>query len=174
MYQAQLESERFILRPFRHTDEEGLFALDSDPEVMKYLGGVQVQHREDIRNQIQHVHNQYAEYGIGRLVITDKKTGDFIGWAGLRYERDIRPDQPYYDVGYRILRKYWGQGIATETARESIRHGLEDLGLSALHACADVNHVVSNHVLQKVGMQWVEQFVYDEIQHNWYVISNAV
>ena len=36
----QLETNRLIMRPFEERDAEGLFLLDSNPEVMKYVGGV--------------------------------------------------------------------------------------------------------------------------------------
>ncbi len=101
----------------------------------------------------------------------DKKTGDFVGWSGLKYEKEVRQEFNYYDLGYRLRRKYWGQGIATETSQEALKYGFEKLGVKEIGAAANVEHVVSNHILQKVGLQWKETFDFEGIAHNWYILT---
>ncbi|TNE54711.1 MAG: N-acetyltransferase [Bacteroidetes bacterium] len=167
----ELETDRFYLRKFLEEDATDLFELDSDPEVHRFLGNNPVTSIEQCQKVIQMVQKQYEDFGIGRWAVIDKETGEHLGWSGLKYERELR-DFPYYDLGYRLKRKHWGKGIATETAKAALRYGFETMGLEKIHAAADVEHQVSNHVLQKVGMKWVEQFDYDG-PCNWYELRSS-
>ncbi|MFK8057983.1 MAG: GNAT family N-acetyltransferase [Saprospiraceae bacterium] len=168
-----VETERLILRDLEDYDVQGIFDLDSDPDVHEFLGKKPIQTLEEASKVISYVRNQYAENGIGRWAIIDKKTNDFIGWTGLKYETGLRDGFNYYDLGYRLRKKYWGQGIATETSLESLKYGFETLKLKEIGAAADVNHAASNRVLQKVGLRLVETFDLEGEPHNWYRITKA-
>lgn len=117
-----IETKRFLLRDFEEYDANGLFELDSDPDVLKYLGGNPLTDITQVFPMITAVRNQYNRNGIGRWIVEDKNTGEFIGWCGLKLEAQFR-DFPYYDIGYRFLKKHWGKGIATETAQACLDYG---------------------------------------------------
>lgn len=165
-----LYTERFVLRPFQDNDEEGLFKLDSDPEVHRYLGNRPLTDRNQVKPILEGIIKQYREYGIGRWAIIDQHSGDFIGWSGLKYETHIRPFS-YYDLGYRIMHKYWGRGIATETAQAALIFGFEQLKLQEIHAAANVDNIASNRVLKKLGFKLVDTFTFDHALHHWYSLS---
>ena len=167
----EIETPRFILREIKESDLEGIFALDSNPEVHRYLGKNPVTSRDQVKAVIVKIQQQYQEFGIGRLAIIDKVTEEFIGWTGLKYEQQLRPEMAYYDVGYRIREEFWGQGIATETALASLKFGFEELKLEVINAAADIDHGASNHVLKKVGMKFKEVFQYGGEDVNWYELS---
>ena len=78
---------------------------------------------------------------------------------------------PYYDLGYRILRKHWGRGVATETAHAALNYGWEQLELEEINAAAHVENKASNRVLEKLGLRMVETFKFDDGLHNWYSIT---
>lgn len=168
-----LETTRFLLRDIEHQDLQGMFALDSDPDVHKYLGNQPIQTMEQAKEAIQYIRNQYEQHGIGRWAIEDKKTGDFIGWAGLKYEKEVLQDRDYYDIGYRLRKPYWGQGIASEVSVAALRYGFETLKLAEIGGGAEVEHAVSNHILQKLGLRFVETFYFDNILHHFYSITKA-
>lgn len=83
------ETERLILREILPSDIDGMFELDSDPEVHKYLGNKPVTTREQISDAINFIRQQYIDNGIGRWAIIDKKTNDFIGWTGLKFVTEL-------------------------------------------------------------------------------------
>ena len=89
-----LETERLILRELLPTDVVGMFELDSDPEVHKYLGNNPVRTIEETREIIKIICQQYLDNGIGRWAAIEKTSGEFIGWSGLKfireYENNIR------------------------------------------------------------------------------------
>jgi len=164
----EIETPRFILREIQESDLEGMFALDSNPEVHRYLGKNPVTSRDQVKAVIENIQKQYKDFGIGRLAIIDKVTQEFIGWTGLKYERQLRPEMAYYDVGYRIREEFWGQGIATETALASLDFGFNALKLEVINAAADIDHGASNHILKKLGMKFKEVFQYEGDDVNWY------
>lgn len=166
------ETERLILREIIPSDIDGMFELDSDPEVHKYLGNKPVTEREQISNVINFIRQQYTDNGIGRWAIIDKKTNHFIGWTGLKFVTDLTNNHKnYYDLGYRLIKKYWGQGIAIETAIASLNFAFEQLKAGEVYAMADCENDGSNKILKKVGLNFIERFDLDGIEHNWYKID---
>lgn len=166
------ETDRFILREILPTDVEGLFELDSDPEVHRYLGNKPVTDKEQIADVIKFIRKQYTENGIGRWAIINKETNAFIGWTGLKFVTDlVNHHRNYYDLGYRLIRKYWGQGIATETARVSLDYAFSVLKVEEVFAAANCENIASNTILQKIGLNLIETFYYENIQCNWYKID---
>src|SRR5690606_24565220 len=128
------ETERFILREILPTDVDKLFELDSDPEVHRYLGNSPVTGKDQIIDVINFIRQQYVDNGIGRWAIIDKKTNDFIGWTGLKFVTDLTNNHKnYYDLGYRLIKKYWGQGIATETALASLNYAFDKLNADEVY-----------------------------------------
>ncbi len=109
-----VKTRRLILREIIEDDLIGLYELDSDPEVHRYLGNNPVQNIDQSKEIIKFIHQLYEETGIGRWAIIDRETKEFIGWSGLKYEKSLRKKFNYYDLGYRLRRKYWGKGIATK------------------------------------------------------------
>ena len=79
-----LETERLILRELLETDLEGMFELDSNATVHKYLGNNPITTREQAAENIRYIREQYDKLGIGRFAAIEKSSGDFIGWSGLK------------------------------------------------------------------------------------------
>ncbi len=165
-------TERIILRELTPEDEQGIYELDSDPEVHAYLGNNPITTVEEAQKIIQFIRNQYLENGVGRLAIIDKKTAEFIGWAGLKLIKEVINNQlNYYDLGYRLLRKHWGKGYATAAAEASLLYGFNTLALKEIHAMADSKNSASANVLKKAGLEYIETFMYKGVKHDWYRIK---
>ena len=170
----EVETPRLLLRPIQNTDAKGIFELDSDPEVHRYLGNRPIQSMKEAEGIVAYIQEQYETYGFGRWAVIDKATNEFAGWSGLKYETKVRKDMDYNDLGYRLKRSFWGLGIATETALEALKFGFQTLGLDEIYAGADVNNIGSNKVLQKVGLKHLETFEYDGSPHHWYMIDRTM
>jgi|SRR5690554_419840 len=169
-----VETERLILREILPKDVDGLFELDSDPEVHRYLGNKPLTDKDQIVDVINFIRQQYIDNGIGRWAIIDKKTNDFIGWTGLKFVTDLTNNHKnYYDLGYRLIKRYWGQGIATETAIASLQYAFDKLDASEVYAMADCENDGSNKILNKIGLTFIETFDLDGIKHNWYKIDKT-
>ena len=168
-----LETERCILRELEINDLEGMYQLDSDPVVHQYLGNKPVENRDAARAIIESVQKQYTKFGLGRWAIIDKKSNDFVGWCGLKYEQKLRVEFNYYDLGYRLRHKYWGIGIGKETALASLNYGFEKLNLEEICAAAHPDNIASNKILQRIGLIARDPFEYDGNLIHWYRLSRS-
>ncbi|TDS17510.1 GNAT family N-acetyltransferase [Sphingobacterium paludis] len=167
-----VETERLILREILPADIDGMFELDADPAVHHYLGNNPVKSIEQIPAIIEFIRKQYVDYGIGRWAVIDKRTNDFLGWAGLKYITEEQNGHiRYYDLGYRFIKRYWGKGFATEAAIATLDYGFNTLGLKEIVAIADCQNKGSNNVLRKVGFTFTNVFEIDGVPHNWYALA---
>lgn len=97
-----------------------------------------------------------------------------MGWSGLKCVTERSNNhQDYYDLGYRRIPKFWGKGIATETAVASLAFAFYQLKADSVYAVASGANAGSNQVLRKAGMQFVETFYYEDILCNGYKPERA-
>ena len=151
------------LRRLLTTDAQELEALDADPEVMRHLGGVRASAGLDaVRARIEVLVRRYDEFpGFGLWVCRTLGDDAFVGWFMLRpsrlalYGEDGRLGDPVSctELGYRLARRHWGQGYATEMGRALLDHGFEQLGLVEVSATVLRDNGASIRVLEKVGMR---------------------
>lgn len=168
-----IETERLFIREILPTDVDGLFELDSNPEVHRYLRNEPITSKEQAAKAIAFIRQQYVDNGIGRWAMIDKKTNEFIGWTGFKWITEpINNHVNYHDIGYRLIQRYWGKGLATEAAIACMHYGFESLKLNEVHSFADAENTASNHILSKIGLKFIETFEYEGIAHNWYEIRS--
>lgn len=166
------ETERLILREIVPSDKEGMFELDADPEVHRYLGNQPVKDMEQVTEIIKYIRRQYVDYGIGRWAIVEKETNSFIGWSGLKFNTEpINNRVNYYDVGYRLIKRYWGKGFAAESAKPALDYGFEKIKLTEIIGIADVRNTASRKVLEKIGLHYTGKFDLEGDQHDWLRIT---
>lgn len=149
-----------MYRELQSSDDEAMFALDSDPEVHRYLGNNPLTNIEQSREYIKIVQEQYRTNGIARMAVILKETNEFIGWAGLKLEHNVNGHDRFYDVGYRFMQKYWGNGYASEAAKFFVDYGFKVLKLKKINACAVIENRGSRKALENAGLVFIETFDY--------------
>ncbi|MCX2574652.1 GNAT family N-acetyltransferase [Pedobacter sandarakinus] len=163
------ETKRLIIREIVPEDIDGMFELDADPEVHKYLGAKPFISKDQSLDMITSIRQQYIEHGIGRWAIIHKETNQFAGWSGLKFVTELtNKHQNYYDLGYRLLKRFWGKGIATEAGELAIHYAFNKLKTTDVYAMADGENKASNKILTKLGLRKIEEFDLAGINHNWY------
>lgn len=163
-----LETARLRLRRFTDTDADAalVFELDSDPEVMRYIGPYRF---PDVAAYRERIRTAWLPQGThpyrGVFALEEKATGEFLGWIFLRpataykyaaeagWTRDTD-----LELGYRLRRAAWGRGFATEAAKELIRLALADPDVTSVVAAALVPNRGSTRVMQKAGLAFVREF----------------
>jgi len=157
-----IETENLILREIEITDTEDLYRLDSDPLVHRYLGNKPISSMDKAREYIDYIRKQYAKYNIGRWATIEKSSGDFIGWSGLKmnFEQELNGHINYYDIGYRFIPRYWGKGYATESSIVARDYFFENFPNEKLCGIADVENLASCRVLEKIGLERKNNFLY--------------
>lgn len=144
-----LETDRLWLREFVPDDAEAFFALNSDPEVMRYTGDACLTSVEQARAGLcERPIVDYQKYGFGRLAVVLKNSDTLIGFAGLKYLDDLGE----VDLGYRLMVAYWGRGLATEASRACVGHGFQAHGLKRIIGLVEPENVRSVRVLEKCGL----------------------
>ncbi|QKJ62870.1 GNAT family N-acetyltransferase [Flavobacterium sp. M31R6] len=169
---SYIETERLILREMIASDDEGMFELDSNPEVHRFLGNKPVKHIDESRLMIENIRKQYVDNGIGRWAVILKKTNEFIGWSGIKLIKEtINNHQNFYEIGYRFIQKHWGKGYATEAGLAFVDFAFNEMKVEVLYAYADAGNKGSRHILGKLGMHYVNSFEYDGEEEVWYEIT---
>lgn len=170
-----LETGRLLLRPLEISDAADMFAMDNNPEVHKYLWQNPTQHIDETIKIIENVRSQYKSNNIGRFATILKETGEFIGWTGIKFitEEPENGNINFYDYGYRLNEKFWGKGYATEASFAWLDYGFKQMKIDIMHAYAHRDNGASNHILQKVGMNFIEDYLdKDGIPWNWWQMEN--
>jgi ribosomal-protein-alanine N-acetyltransferase len=168
-----IETNRLILREVLSTDVEGMFELDSNPNVHVYIGKKPVVDIEESRNYIVNLQQQYKDHGTGRWAVVLKETNEFIGWSGIKFITDeINNHKDFYEIGYRFIEKHWGKGYATEAGKAFIDYAFNVMKVEALYAYADEGNDNSRKILEKLGLQYVNTFEHEEEMEVWYKLKN--
>lgn len=158
MPQPTLRTRRLSLVPLcdEHLDLE--VQLDADPEVVRFVNDG----RPRTRAQVEANHpSRMARADVSGLGFwVGSAAGDFVGWWVLAAPRraDQGPVEGQAEVGYRLLRRWWGQGLASEGTHELIRYAFEDLGLERIFAETMAVNVRSRRVMAAVGMAYLSTF----------------
>jgi ribosomal-protein-alanine N-acetyltransferase len=146
-----LETPRLFLREMTPEDAPFILELNRDPEVIKYVGENPLKDLSEAESVLyMRILPQYRRYGMGRLLVELKSTGEGIGWCGIKWDAD----KDCYDLGYRFFKKYWGQGYASESAKAVLDWGHQTRKLETIVGKADVLNTGSVHVLEKLGMKF--------------------
>jgi RimJ/RimL family protein N-acetyltransferase len=157
--QPTLHTERLRLVPLaeEHLDLEA--ELDADPKVMRYLTGRAMSREETEQAHRRRLAAAARAPGLGFWV--GFANSDFIGWWILQPPHG--PDQPERegeaDLGYRLLRRHWRRGYASEGARELIRYGFTDVGLTRIFAQTMAVNTPSRAAMAAVGLDYARGFV---------------
>jgi len=155
-----LETERMVLRRFTMDDVDALLALDSDPEVRRFVEDGEPVTREEAANSIEHFLDDYRRSDLfGFWAAIEKSSGQFLGWFHFRPRHDRPDDEP--ELGYRLVSAAWGRGLATEGSRALIDKGFDSPLVTRVVAEAMAVHVASRRVMERSGMRLVRSFVAD-------------
>jgi ribosomal-protein-alanine N-acetyltransferase len=148
-----LETNRLLMREFREEDAIGMYELNKDPDVIRYTGDDPFASVETARDFIAR-YDAYKMYGCGRLTVLLKDSMEYAGWCGLKYD----PGSSETDLGFRLLKKFWNKGLATEAALRSIEFGFNELKVGRIIGRAMQGNQASINVLKKTGMIFEKEF----------------
>ena len=152
-----VETERLILRPLTVSDAGTVFTnWTSDPDVAKFMCWElhkRVSETQEWLASEEELIESDAVYNWGFVL---KETGELIGSGGLVYIES----KGMYELGYNIMKKYWGQGLATEAAQKIINFGKNELKQKQFYCCHAKDNPASGKVMTKVGFQYQQDGIY--------------
>jgi [ribosomal protein S5]-alanine N-acetyltransferase len=148
-----LETKRLIINTPESTDFDNLYALQTDADVMQYIGqGVRTS--AEVTSGLEKAIAHQKKYGFSLGCVFEKESRVFVGRAGLIYLAydDTQPD---IEVGYALTKAAWCKGYATEIANALINWGFQHLPVTKLVAVINPRNDRSRRVLEKVRMNYV-------------------
>jgi RimJ/RimL family protein N-acetyltransferase len=148
----ELTTERLLLRGWREADREPWAAMNADPEVRRFFPGTLSRAESDAA--VDRFQAGLLERGYGLWAVEVRATGEFAGFVGLNPAPDEVPAAPAMEIGWRLARAHWGQGIAPEAARVVSNRAFGPLGFTELVSFTTVTNAPSRRVMEKIGMTY--------------------
>ena len=145
-----LVSKRLVFRMLEDHDLQNLMRLDMDLEVRAFFPeGVSTP--KQLREKIIRSRTSFLQKGFGEFSVTDLKTNEFLGRAGF-----AELNNGEIEVGYLLLKEYWGKGIATEALSALLDWAGKALSVPRILAYAPIDHHASIGVMKKAGMRYLK------------------
>jgi len=140
--------QRAVLRRFVPEDRDGFVEMNRDLRVRKYFPGLLTP--EESYGEMTHIEQHWDTHGFGPWALDVR--GDFAGILGLKWVTLDMPFAPAVELLYRLIPRFWGQGLATEGSLAALQFGFCELHLDTVVAFAVKANTGSRRVMEKVGM----------------------
>jgi ribosomal-protein-alanine N-acetyltransferase len=147
-----LETGRLVLRPFVPEDIDEVAAMYADPEVVRFIGDGTTATREESAEWLERCLAHWREHGFGHWCVRRRENDAFVGRCGLQVQRFEGLEE--IEVGYVLVRSWWGRGFATEAAAATRDHGFQALGLGRLISLIQPANEASKRVATRIGMRY--------------------
>lgn len=165
-----LETERLVLSGWRADQVGDLIRLHGDPEIARYLShDGHVWTPAECAQRLSVWVDNFATHRMGKLRITRKSDGAFIGRAGF----GLFPPQGEPEIGYALLRDYRGMGYATEAAAALRDWIFTETDWAYFIGFADTRNAASLAVLDRIGMVRTHVATVDGISAQFHVLRKA-
>jgi len=160
------ETPRLILRPPAASDIDALDEMDSDPEVMRYIGdgSVRARTKTETAAMVAASARGWDKRGYGWLAVASPESDEFLGWVSLGVPEFLPEVLPAVEIGWRFLRKHWGRGYATEAARPLLHYGLTDCGIERILSIRHMDNIASQRVMEKLGLRFDHETVVPKVE----------
>ncbi|EWM11890.1 GNAT family N-acetyltransferase [Kutzneria sp. 744] len=148
-----IRTERLLLEPYDHGDEETFVVLVGDEAVNRYVGDGALS-EQDARALFLRVFPVYEENRFDVWAV--REDGRHIGHAEIKPSKTIEG----HELVYVLAEPAWGRGLGTELATAIVAYGFDTLGLDRVYATVHEDNAASLHTLGKIG------FVHDRDMSN--------
>ncbi len=163
-----IETDRLILRHFTNDDFNDLYAVLGNPKVMKFsLNGPYS--KDKVEEELKGILISDQLKALSRYAVIIKEEQKLIGFCGFFLYKDDDGDADY-EIGYRFLPEYWGNGYATETAKATIPYAFNNHEIKSIAAVVEKENIASIRVLENAGMNFSKDSVYHGIPVMKYII----
>ena len=173
-----IETKRLMLRPIEASDLDAMHAIQSDPEISRYLYW-EPRSRSEVEEFIASSSASLEKEGDKlRLAVVLRESGDVIGdvvlvWSSSEHQQG--------EIGFIFNPDHQGKGYATEAAVELLRFGFEGVKLHRIVGRCDDRNVASTRVMEHLGMrreahlrenefvkgEWQGEIVYAMLASEW-------
>ena len=152
----QLLTKRLLLRGFRPNDARPLSTILAEPDVLRYFPRSDPWPLGTVEKWLAEHWRHWEEHGFGWWAVADRQDEQLLGWCGL----GILDETGEVEVKYLLRPASWGQGLATEAARQAVGYAFGEAGLSQVIGLTHPENIASQRVLEKSGLTYTNRAVY--------------
>jgi RimJ/RimL family protein N-acetyltransferase len=146
--QPALRTPRLRLREFRADDAAGLYAVHSDPRVMRYWSFPAWTRMEQAHARVATILDERARGAVFVWAVADAGSDQLIGSiAAFSVDRA----QARAEVGYSLHADWHGRGLASEALGAVLAFLIDDLGLERIEADIDPRNAASCRLAERLG-----------------------
>ncbi len=145
-----IETPRLLLRRWRTADREPFSRMNVDPRVMRHFPSTLSRAESDAL--VDRIEAAFERQGYGLFAAELRGDGRFCGYIGLAEPAFEAHFTPCVEIGWRLDAEFWNRGLATEGAREVLRHAFETWGLEEVVSFTVPENLASRRVMEKIGM----------------------
>ena len=145
-----LRTSRLTLRSLEVSDDADVFAVFSDPMVMRYWDGATMTTRQDAMNYIDHILLGFRRRELFQWGIADRETNGVVGTCTLIH---ISANHQRAEIGFAIRQERWGHGLGSEAVTAVVAFGFETLNLHRIEADVDPRNERSLRLLERLGFR---------------------
>ena len=151
----ELETERLLLRQWSKDDYSAFATMNADSVVMEYYPNTLTSEQSDALAE--KFENMIAQQGWGFWALELKDQASFIGFVGLNEPGYTLPVTPCVEIGWRLDKKYWGRGYATEAAKAVLDFSFNKLNLNEIFSFTPASNLRSRALMERLNMLNTEQ-----------------
>lgn len=145
------ETPNLILRPRTLEHFEACLRMDLDPEVTRFTPGIWdggQWHRDFLRSRMTQDFGERCGYW---AIFAKEAPDDLLGWVSFIPFDAVGPE---LEMGWRLVRRAWGRGVASEAARRIVEHAFADPEIERIVADAHIDNGASLAVARKLGFRF--------------------
>lgn len=139
---------KIILTKFTESDFSNYFKLVNNEKVMEMITERAIELEEAKKDFEKLIENNRLTPSFGNFKILNEDTNEFLGLAKLKI---TEANTTKAELGYMLLPKYWGKGIASTVGRRLIETGKKQNSLKRIFAIIDPKNIPSRKVLTNNG-----------------------
>ena len=151
---------RLGFRTWQEFDLDDFSAINADPETMRFFQ--KTYSREDTLEMMNRMQRTFEEKGYCYFAVDYLESKELVGTIGLGWKTFESDFTPCVDIGWRIGKKWWNQGLATEGAAACLEYA-QKLQLPEVLSMASIDNTASIQVMKKIGMSYWKDFDHSEL-----------
>jgi len=150
-------TDRLRLEPIGTRHAQDLWRLFQDPAVAEWYGGMWTLERA--QREAASMARAWQTDGVHKWMAYERSTGALVGRGGLSRVQLARQER--LEIGWALLRPFWGQGYATEIGRAGVAFAFEELGADEIISYTEARNARSRAVMERLGFRYSQDFNFE-------------
>lgn len=155
-----IKTKRLILRDWKNSDIPPFIIMNRDPDVRRFFPSIVTP--EKSKQFVFEAQKDIEDRGFGLFAVERRDTGEFIGFTGVQVLEEDGPFNldffPCIEIGWRLMKKHWNQGFATEAAMGVLKFIQRNTEIKEVYAYSAKRNFPSTNIMEKLGMEQFSEF----------------